>query len=72
MVDAKDLLQQALKLAPEARAALAGSLLESLDGILDADAESAWSTEIARRVREVDAGDARLVPWEQARKTIRE
>lgn len=72
MVDAKDLLQQALKLAPEARAALAGSLLESLDGVLDADAESAWSTEIARRVREVDEGDAKLVPWEQARKTIRE
>jgi putative addiction module component (TIGR02574 family) len=72
MVDAKDLLQQALKLAPEARAALAGSLLESLDGVLDADAESAWSSEIARRVREVDEGDAKLVPWEQARKTIRE
>jgi hypothetical protein len=70
MVDAKDLLQQALKLAPEARAALAGSLLESLDGVLDADAESAWSSEIARRVREVDAGDARLVPWEQARRTL--
>ncbi|MCC7065737.1 MAG: addiction module protein [Planctomycetes bacterium] len=72
MVDAKELLQQALALAPEARAALAGALLESLEEAPDPEAESAWSSEIARRVCEVDAGDARLVPWEQARQTLRE
>jgi hypothetical protein len=37
--DATKLLEAALKLPPEARAAMAGSLLESLDTTVDADAE---------------------------------
>ena len=56
MTDVKDLLMRALDLPPEARAALAGSLLESLDSVVDADAEAAWSVEIERRIREIDAG----------------
>jgi hypothetical protein len=39
-----DILKQALRLPPEARAALAGSLLESLDIPLDREAESMWRT----------------------------
>ena len=70
MTDAKDLLQRALELPPEARAALAGSLLESLDTATDADAEAAWSIEIERRVREIDEGVVKLVPWSEARKRI--
>jgi len=66
-----DLLQEALKLTPEARAALAGSLLASLDGREDADAEGAWASEIERRIREVDQGAVKMVPWDEARRTIR-
>jgi len=43
-----DLLKKALALPAEARAALAGSLLESLDDTVAASAEEAWSQEIAR------------------------
>ena len=65
-----DILKQALRLPPEARAALAGSLLESLDEPLDRDAESAWEAEIASRVREIDEGKVTLIPWAEARARI--
>ncbi len=37
------ILKDALALPTEARAALAGSLLDSLDGEVDEDAEAAWA-----------------------------
>jgi hypothetical protein len=68
--DPSKLLRDAMKLPPEARAALAGSLLESLDSSLDPDAEAQWELEIARRVEELDQSQVRLVPWQQARRMI--
>jgi putative addiction module component (TIGR02574 family) len=65
-----DILKQALRLPPEARAALAGSLLDSLDEPLDLDAESAWEAEIAARIREIDEGKVTLIPWAEARARI--
>lgn len=70
MTDPRDLLQEAMKLPPEARAALAGSLLESLDTEVDADAESAWAVEIERRLREIEAGTASTVSWDEVRRRI--
>jgi putative addiction module component (TIGR02574 family) len=67
-----DILKQALKLPPEARAALAGSLLDSLDEPLDLDAESAWEAEIASRIREIDKGKVTVIPWAEARARIAE
>jgi hypothetical protein len=40
--DVSELLKKALALPPEARAALAGSLLESLDDTVDPSVEEAW------------------------------
>jgi putative addiction module component (TIGR02574 family) len=57
-------LKEALGLPPEARAALAGHLLDSLD-------ESAWSKEIERRIDEIDRGRVKTVPWSVARRQIR-
>jgi putative addiction module component (TIGR02574 family) len=65
-----DILKQALRLPPEARAALAGSLLDSLDEPLDLDAESAWEAEIAARIREIDEGKVTLIAWAEARARI--
>ncbi|SPD74526.1 conserved hypothetical protein [uncultured Desulfobacterium sp.] len=66
----ENILKQALRLPPEARAALAGSLLDSLDEPLDRAAESAWEAEIASRVREIDEGKVTLIPWAEARARI--
>lgn len=68
--DVSELLKKALALPPEARAALAGSLLDSLDDTVDPGAEEAWSKEIARRIEELDSGKVKPVPWEEARRQI--
>ena len=65
-----ELLQKALALPPEARAALAGSLLDSIDGTVDASAEEEWNKEIARRIEELDSGKVKPIPWEEARRQI--
>jgi len=64
------LLKEALKLPPEARAALAGTLLDSLDQTVDKDAESAWEAEILLRLRDIDEEKANLMPWSEARAKI--
>ena len=57
--DAREILDDALQLSPEERAALAGRLIESLDRDVDEDAETAWSVEISRRLAEVIPGRSR-------------
>ncbi len=68
--DAANLLEAALRLPPEARAALAGSLLDSLDEALDQDAEAAWEAEIAKRIKELDSSSVKPIPWSEARRSI--
>jgi putative addiction module component (TIGR02574 family) len=68
--DVSELLKKALALPPEARAALAGSLLESLDDTVDSSAEEEWGREIARRIEELDSGKVKPVPWAEARRQI--
>jgi putative addiction module component (TIGR02574 family) len=53
---AVDILKEALALPSEERAALAASLLDSLDTVGDEDAEAAWAIEVNRRVSELDEG----------------
>ena len=69
--DASELLKEALSLPPEARAALADSLLQSLDGQVDAGAEAAWREEIHRRLQEIDSGAVKLIPWDEAEQRLR-
>ena len=68
--DAARLLEEALKLPSEARAGLAGSLLESLDQDTDADVEEAWAIEIARRLEDIRSGAVKTISWAEARKRI--
>jgi putative addiction module component (TIGR02574 family) len=68
--DAMDILKEALELPPEARAAIAGSLLDSLDPEVDEDVEAAWAAEILRRIEELDRGKVSAIPWADARRRI--
>jgi putative addiction module component (TIGR02574 family) len=65
-----EVLKQAMALPSEARAALAGALLESLDETVDAGAEAEWDREIARRIEDLDAGRVRTISWAEARRQI--
>jgi putative addiction module component (TIGR02574 family) len=69
-MDAKELLNEALNLPAEARAALAARLIESLDEAVDPDAESLWAEEITRRLREFDEGRGEAIPWPEVRDSI--
>jgi putative addiction module component (TIGR02574 family) len=64
------LLDDALRSPDDQRAALAAALIESLDKRVEANAEAAWSAEIARRLQDVQCGAANTVPWSEARLLI--
>ena len=69
-MDATELLNEALELPAEARAALAARLIDSLDETIDPDAESLWAEEITRRLKEFDEGRAQTIPWSEVRASI--
>lgn len=62
---------EALRLPEADRAELAHSLVVSLDGPADADAEAAWDAEILRRLDEIESGTAMLVDREELRRRMR-
>jgi putative addiction module component (TIGR02574 family) len=64
----KEIETQALSLSPQERGELIHRLIVSLDDPLKDTPEAiaqAWDEEIARRVAEIDAGTAVLIPHEQ-------
>ncbi len=55
---------EAMKLSPEERARLADRLIASLSE--DAEIEAAWAIEVERRIAEIEAGRAPVVPAAEA------
>ena len=64
------ILQDALALPDAQRAELATRLLQSLDRVVDPDAEEAWAIEIERRCAALDAGEAVTSDWSDVRRRI--
>lgn len=64
-----DLLKQALALSADERAALANTLLDSLE-TRDESVQEAWDKEVARRMEDLKAGKAVTVPWEQLHREL--
>jgi predicted sugar kinase len=72
MIAAQDLLTQALLLPLDERAKLARQLLLSLEPeMVEEDYESAWSNEIAERVKRLDDGRSVTHDWREAHAAIR-
>ena len=67
-----ELLRDALSLPAEARAALVDSLIESLDVEVDDKVEEAWREEIHRRLQQIDGGAVGMIPWDDARRKLRD
>ena len=65
----RELYERASGLQPDERAELAGLLLESLDEYEGsrAEIETAWSSEIERRMAEYRAGRMKTDSWEELR-----
>lgn len=67
----EELQDEAMKLAPEARARLAHALLASLEDLSPAEIELLWVDEALRRDEEVDAGRVSLRPADEVLKDAR-
>ena len=65
-----DVWKEAADLSEQDPAALAGLLIESLEGEPDHDVEAAWAAEIQKRLAELDAGTVETIPWEQVRQRL--
>lgn len=59
----EELMEQALKLEPQSRLAMAEQLLDSLDPV-DPAIESAWLDEAERRLAAYRAGKLKAIPIE--------
>jgi len=71
--EVSDLLKRALVLPVEERAALANTLLDSLETTTESASQSvedAWDEEVARRIADLSAGKAVTVPWEQLHREL--
>jgi putative addiction module component (TIGR02574 family) len=67
--EVSELLKRALALPVDERAALANSLLDSLEPNSDT-VQEAWDREVARRMEDLKAGRAVTVPWEELRREL--
>lgn len=67
-----ELLERALQLPADERLALANELLDSVEGPDDAEWTAAWAAELNRRVKGLEDGTAKTIPWEQVRAELQE
>jgi putative addiction module component (TIGR02574 family) len=67
--EVSDLLKRALALPADERAALANTLLDSLE-TTNQSVEEAWNEEVARRMADLKTGKAVTVPWEQLHREL--
>lgn len=67
--EVSDLLKRAMALPVDERAALANTLLDSLE-TADHSVEEAWDEEVARRMGDLKAGRAVTVPWEELHREL--
>ncbi len=65
-----DLFDEAVELNENDRAALAGLLLESIEGEPGPDIEAAWAKEIEHRVEQLEKGEVELIPWEEVKSKL--
>jgi putative addiction module component (TIGR02574 family) len=72
-MEIETILKEALAKPQADRALIAHRLLVSLNppGEDDIEVEAAWQEEIGRRLKEIDSGQAEMIPWETVRDDIR-
>lgn len=64
------ILEQALKLSVQERAAVAQQLIQSLDPVQEAEVEQAWQEEIQQRISDLDNGVATAMTWEEVHRRM--
>ena len=72
MAQRAKVLAEALELPPEDRLAIAGDLLDSVEGQENAEWDAAWLAEIDRRAAEAERGGVELEDWDVVRARLRD
>ncbi len=65
--EADRILKSALRQTDTERARIAEALIASLEAPMDEDIDRAWQIEIEKRLRELDSGAVKCIPWEEVR-----
>ena len=68
MLQPEQILEAALALEPAERARLAKEIIESLDAPVKVEPELA--SDIERRIREIDSGEVKAIPWAEVKTRI--
>jgi putative addiction module component (TIGR02574 family) len=69
--ETSDLLKRALALPADERAALANTLLDTLESQTQSvTVQDAWDAEVARRIADLKAGKTVTVPWEELHREL--
>lgn len=68
MLQPEQILEAALALEPDQRARLAKDIIASLDGPVEVEPELA--SDIERRMREIDSGAVKAIPWVEVKARI--
>lgn len=66
----QNVIAEALRLPENERLEVTEALYESLEGPADPGADAAWAAEIDRRLKQIDSGQAKFSPWDEARRRI--
>lgn len=66
------LFKKVLDLGKKDRIILTGLLIESLEEERDADAETLWQAEVARRLEELDSGRMQALSWEEVQSRLQQ
>lgn len=67
------ILQDALQLSRDDRAALAYTLIDTLDDeTTDENVDQAWADEIERRRTAIRNGETQVIPWDEAVQRLRQ
>lgn len=63
-IDPQTVANHALSLPEDKRAALAASLIQSLDTPVDQEVEESWKQEVGKRIAQIDEVDVEMIPWD--------
>jgi putative addiction module component (TIGR02574 family) len=64
------LIKEALSMPENIRAKIAERLIASLHGQSSPEIDKAWHAEIEKRVKEIESGEVKCIPWEDIRNRL--
>lgn len=67
----QDIISEAMRMPAEDRATIAENLIASLDREYDENTEVLWQDEVQKRIREIESGAVKCVPWESVRSSLK-